>query len=353
MQTGTISPLNSMNLRTYMDYEGGFPSFVRTEVIRNMDDIEMRLSHFELLCSNTKSSVASVFRELRIIENERKRSYNNSDYRARYGMELICLLPHGNLSNKDKVRLISKFTESIMGQEKLLYFAYENFVGLATYVHIYFTDREYLPYRAEYYSRDYYQDKDTKKMVKKGTKNSVLVAKEGDIKGYTTPGFSKTKSGTFTFKTHKANEFREKFHNFWKQALIFVGTIAKGIVYFKRKKVHEPATRFIKRIIRGQNQLMAYIENVLNSYAEEVYYSAYRTYRDGSGGNQRIETKRNRQIMEVYHHYRNRFKNNLFHDKGKEYRLFGRVDVSEENLELLRKVFDQEVKEKFESEDPN
>lgn len=332
-------------MRTFCDETGRFPCFFKQQPVYDLDQIQLRIAQYDVLATNSPVSLDGIFLELRKIESQKERHYKpDSGRKTRYGSHIIGLLPHGNWSKSKKQKIIKTFAEAVISEEKLLYFAWEEVIGIARYLHVYFTDREWLPYRAIHYKRDVWQDANGQ-LCTKHTPGARLTRRKGEVKDYVSAGFSITKSRIFSYKD--LEDFKKRFEDFWILALQKMKTIAQGTFLMARKKLHFEMARYLKRVYIHQNHLMTYIENILNLLYEPLYPDDYEVHRHGGSPGESLKSKNHVALEEIYNHYRSRFKHNKFHYKGEVFYLNGRADLADANIEYLKQIFDKEISDKF------
>lgn len=332
-----------MSSNTFSDEKGDFPYYLNHEPVHQLSAIEEIIFQQEILLTNSPVGLNALFRALKETEAGRVRQFS-SGRKARYGSIFTALLPLGEWSLKKKKEIIQTFMAAVIGEERLIYVAWEEMKGIATYIRIYVTDREWLSYRPLHYKRDVYADS-SGKLCNKDNPTAKLIRKKGEIKEWIGTGFSLTKTRIFCYSDRE--DFTKRFVDFWKQALLRLKTIISGKFVFTRKKLHFEMFRYLKRSYIHQNHLMSYMENILNRLYEEIYPDSFSVYKDGGSPGEPLFTKNNRLLTEIFHHYANRFKNNVFHVESLEFKIIGRADLADANLRYLQQVFDAEISEKF------
>lgn len=341
-----IQNLEYGEYRTYIGVGNEFESFVKFEVVRNVEDILRRINAYGIESTDMPMKPEDFISSYMKYEEEHKRKFMNSEYKARQGVHLIALLPM-NLSNVNISKLVQRFVDSIRGIEKRLYYvSWIEHLGIAAYAHIYICDREWYTSKIEYYTRDYYQSSVTGRMCQSSDEDAVLIAKKGSVKKHIFSSFTSAKSRLFIYKDEQKKEFLERFLIYWKQAIISLCLVEHGKFKFQRKRFGELTDKYTKRAKIAMNRLQIYIENILNqmwNMKERTYADIYDVYRFGAKYGEEQETNFDKKLNKLFQKYRQRFLKEAFHENEELFLMKGRINIVEANIELLKSIFDKEV----------
>lgn len=335
-----------VNLRTFINEED-YPAFCKLKVVRNIEWILQKIDVYGYIETDMVISPIQFLKKLIEFEKCHEREFKNSNYQPRYGIEFVLLLPHGPIDIKTKQQAIRQFIKKVRDVEvNLKYVAWEEVVGMATYIHVYVCDRQYFSSKVEYYTRDYYQNSITKKMCGKEEENAVLVAKKGSVKQRIYQTFEHSKTRRFVYKDD-FDKFIGIFLQYWKDTLWQLKMVYESKFVFKRKRFGELNNQYIKRIYLKINRLETIFESAINATYQKLQkrVSIYDAYRYGGTPGELYETKGTKQLQGLYMKYLKRFVKMSFHHNDIEYSLKGRVDIVESNLDFLEELFFEEIKQ--------
>ena len=311
----------------------------------------------KLLYHNMPSEPEVFIKDLFEYENKyNKRNFKNSNYEARYGMTMELLLPLGEWSKNDLLKVASRFAKEVIGKEVGLKYAvwYEK-RGKGNFLFFYFADREYYPHTVRrVYPRDFLLNRNTGALAKASDPDAVVVHKKGD------PICDKDGNPIVydvLFKDNKSRRFIwNKSHFAYVQQILHlfveccekVKKKVKQGMFFMRLNLRKAFNRFAKRGIIANNTTRQIIQNELNiRYWKSLRDpNAYEIYKEGYVNSEKIETTLSKQIREMFEEYRTIFKQGYFEDENEKRTIqySQRIDVVESNLEELLNRFFNRVK---------
>lgn len=321
------------------DYKG---TYIRIDPLYSVDNLILALENYDFIYSSICDYKGYLIKLLRY-EEKRKRPDK------RYGYLVKVLLPKGSISNKkDKlVKITKELVRGIIGTENLEYISYLKTVCDINYLIIYISDRPYYKFYKEYYTRDYYQDINTRKMCSKDNLNHVLVAKKGTLKRVIKDSFASAKSYIFKGTTEQFIKIINTLKDLYFNILEKFNCIFKSDYVFNHKKYSSNTKRFKKRLFQKINSLMILFENKLYRGLSNFkrYANAYEIQRYGYCPNETITLKEYDDLTSLFYKFNNRFNKMSFHIQGVRFDLDTRTDVALANLDILESDFNKSFNE--------
>lgn len=347
-----------MNLIVDLNNFDKYQHFVKVSILRSLNTLRNLNKKYRLIHNNFHKSVNSYINALDEFESNKKRMFDNSQYKARYGVIIDVLLPKNEWYDYELKKLSSTYCRYIIQKEKgLKYAAWIVKKGQASYLKIYISDREvHETEKVKTYKRTMYVNKHTNIICKADDPDAIVKHKKGDFvldqdgnKIVEQLEFKDRKTDLFKYKDSQYNSFIQMFKDFYLQAIL--KTLDKIKInfgkYFRRYNLKYGYDAFQKRIIKANNLLMQYIQNCINEELSKHirYPDEYERNRLLYEPGEIIQTEPGKKFLKLFDKYSKIFKEKMFSIGNKNYKIAKcRVDIAEDNLEKLKKFFDRTFK---------
>lgn len=331
-----------------------FQGYLKFEAVKQPKQIETYLGKYIHSNIGTNSLKIKEFID-KYLEYELARVYKSDTKKKNYGVCFEILLPDF-ISEAQVKSIASRFARQIIQEEKgIKYFA-----GLHTtrkavrYLKIWFCDREVITSQKSIYQRNVYVNKTTRIFCDPLDENAELIHHKGEVKLDAEGNEIIIKNSFKTRKTRRFkycdNDFRSFINNFKELFSQCIRKVKEKVssAYcvvgktIRRLNLRGSKTRYHRRIIIANNQLIQLIQNELNL----LYQDALRptTWRDISRGADKdeviIDEFRSGKIDDLFGKYRKIFRDGEFDSlRIKDYR----CDEVESNLKKLKEAFYQDL----------